>query len=125
MVLRYHGEMGIRNTVRQYVCFFSATATTEIYTLSLHDALPLSSHRRVLGSWDRFILALPFSRGVYVWGAPIAVSRREAGDATQQRLEERLNAVTAEADRLVGVSAIEPAPIEAPPIEAPPIETAS
>jgi len=24
-------------------CFFNDTATTEIYTLSLHDALPISS----------------------------------------------------------------------------------
>src|SRR2546425_4169692 len=28
--------------------FFNDTATTEIYTLSLHDALPISSRRRVL-----------------------------------------------------------------------------
>src|SRR5260370_21460870 len=26
--------------------FFNDTATTEIYTLSLHDALPISAHRR-------------------------------------------------------------------------------
>src|SRR5260364_492515 len=26
--------------------FFNDTATTEIYTLSLHDALPISGHRR-------------------------------------------------------------------------------
>src|SRR3712207_8289287 len=29
--------------------FFNDTATTEIYTLSLHDALPISEHRVVLG----------------------------------------------------------------------------
>src|SRR2546428_13457128 len=29
--------------------FFNDTATTEIYTLSLHDALPISSHRREPG----------------------------------------------------------------------------
>src|SRR6267378_1453369 len=28
--------------------FFNDTATTEIYTLSLHDALPISLHRRRL-----------------------------------------------------------------------------
>src|SRR6266540_7026383 len=32
--------------------FFNDTATTEIYTLSLHDALPIFSHRRATG-WDR------------------------------------------------------------------------
>src|SRR5947209_9570915 len=29
------------------VFFFSATATTEIYTLSLHDALPISKNREI------------------------------------------------------------------------------
>src|SRR2546426_5837550 len=29
-----------------FVFFFNDTATTEIYTLSLHDALPISSRRR-------------------------------------------------------------------------------
>src|ERR1039457_5872095 len=35
---------------RSYICdvlfFFNDTATTEIYTLSLHDALPISASRR-------------------------------------------------------------------------------
>src|SRR2546426_2350782 len=31
-----------------YFFFFNDTATTEIYTLSLHDALPISSTHRVL-----------------------------------------------------------------------------
>src|SRR3712207_8651184 len=30
------------------IFFFNDTATTEIYTLSLHDALPISVHRRYL-----------------------------------------------------------------------------
>src|SRR6267378_8334461 len=33
--------------------FFNDTATTEIYTLSLHDALPISS-RRSTNSWRRW-----------------------------------------------------------------------
>src|SRR5690348_17532811 len=31
--------------------FFNATATTEIYTLSLHDALPILTTRRLKSSW--------------------------------------------------------------------------
>src|SRR3712207_9520824 len=31
-------------------CFFNDTATTEIYSLSLHDALPISAARRLPGS---------------------------------------------------------------------------
>src|SRR5690349_22995231 len=31
--------------------FFNDTATTEIYTLSLHDALPIFARRRANGCW--------------------------------------------------------------------------
>src|SRR5256885_6212832 len=33
--------------------FFNDTATTEIYTLSLHDALPISTLMNILGCLDR------------------------------------------------------------------------
>src|SRR2546427_7543734 len=32
--------------------FFNDTATTEIYTLSLHDALPISRHAECPDDWD-------------------------------------------------------------------------
>src|ERR1017187_11017541 len=43
--------------------FFNDTATTEIYTLSLHDALPISL-REPNGEWLRLEIALP---GYSVW----------------------------------------------------------
>ena len=70
------------------------------------------SRRAVANSWDRFLIALPFSRGVYLWGPPLHVAAN-AGEAARERarstLEERLNALTAEADRMVGTEPIEPA----------------
>lgn len=72
--------------------------------------------RRVLSSWDRFILAWPFTRGVFIWGEPITVAR-DASDAAieaaRQLLEDRLNAITAAADRLCGAAPVEPAPVPA------------
>src|SRR5258708_30047593 len=39
--------------------FFNDTATTEIYTLSLHDALPISRYRTIHGvALDRFAAGL-------------------------------------------------------------------
>src|SRR3712207_7285015 len=35
----------------RYLFFFNDTATTEIYTLSLHDALPISRRRARSASW--------------------------------------------------------------------------
>jgi lysophospholipid acyltransferase (LPLAT)-like uncharacterized protein len=64
--------------------------------------------RRLLGTWDRFVVALPFNRGVYVIGAPIDVADL-APETARQLIEDRLNEITAYADRLVGVPTIEPA----------------
>src|SRR5258708_39108734 len=40
-----------RTARRRLVFFFNDTATTEIYTLSLHDALPISSQERYRGNF--------------------------------------------------------------------------
>lgn len=75
-----------------------------------------AQRRFVLGSWDRFIFALPFTRGVFIWDQPISVARDAAEsdiEAARQRLEDRLNAITAEADRLVGSEPVLPAELPA------------
>jgi lysophospholipid acyltransferase (LPLAT)-like uncharacterized protein len=77
--------------------------------------------RRVLASWDRFLLALPFSRGVFLWGAPVRVARdadERALEAARRAIEASLNALSREADLLCGATPIEPA-VEAPPPEEP------
>lgn len=72
------------------------------------------SRRIVLNTWDRLIIALPFSRGAMVWGEPIAVPRDADGAAQtslQARLETELNRVTALADEAVGHDAMMPAAV--------------
>ncbi len=93
----------------------------QLARLSGVPILPCSfsvSRRKVLGSWDRFILALPFARGVFVWGRPITVpSDASAEQMAELRgaVEDGLNAVTRTADLGLGQSPIDPAalPIEA------------
>lgn len=75
------------------------------------------SRRRVLGTWDRFVLALPFARGLYMCGEPLYVPRdadAPAQDAARLEFERRMNALTAEADRLMGHEPIEPGPSNEP-----------
>lgn len=74
-----------------------------------------STNSKILGSWDRFIAALPFGRGVFVWGEPIEVphtSDKIVLEETRQKVEDAINAVSAEADRLCGLDPIKPAAIE-------------
>jgi lysophospholipid acyltransferase (LPLAT)-like uncharacterized protein len=64
-----------------------------------------TSRRRLLRSWDRFHLALPFGRGVFLVGEPIAVARDLDDDQLEEArrlVETRLNEITAAADRQVG-----------------------
>ena len=67
--------------------------------------------RRVLPSWDRFIVPGPFGRGVFIVGEPLEVpaeASRDEMETARRELERRLNAISAEADRLTGHAPIEP-----------------
>src|SRR5687768_18598239 len=46
LLLICHVHLVFSDTVLFFFFFFNDTATTEIYTLSLHDALPISRNRR-------------------------------------------------------------------------------
>ena len=70
--------------------------------------VPLSyaaRRRWLMPSWDRFHLALPFTGGCFLWGAPIEVPENadDAALETYRRLlEERLTALGEAADRWAG-----------------------
>ncbi|NIZ01516.1 lysophospholipid acyltransferase family protein [Thalassospira lucentensis] len=71
-----------------------------------------ASNRKVLRSWDRFVLPLPFSRGVFHWGDPIYVDRKldDAGiEAKRVELENALTELTQQTDLSLGLDAIPPA----------------
>lgn len=67
---------------------------------------------RLLRGWDRFLVPLPFDRGVLVYGAPLVPPLRgdeAAVEAHRLAVEQALNAVTAEADQLAGRAPVAPA----------------
>lgn len=63
-----------------------------------------TSRGPALRSWDRFRLSLPFARGVYVVGDPIAPPAPDeaAIEAHRRAVENALNTVTKRADAIVG-----------------------
>ncbi len=70
-----------------------------------------TSRRRVLPTWDRYHLALPFGRGVFLWGEPIELDPDldEAGIEHARRLiETRMVEMVREADRRVGHETLPP-----------------
>lgn len=71
-----------------------------------------TSRARILGSWDRFLLPMPFGRGAIVVAEPIIVAGDAddaAIEAARALVEARLNEATATADRLCGREPIAPA----------------
>lgn len=92
-----------------------APGIVTLAALSGVPVIPLSFATRsmkLLKSWDRFALPLPFSRGVYRAGPPIHIPREAARETTaewQQRVESLMIAHTQEVDRLAGRIPVEPA----------------
>src|SRR2546422_5963401 len=93
------------NLVHVYFFFFNDTATTEIYTLSLHDALPISGRTRSSGcrcgrtsrptaaaaggaSTDRKSTRLNSSHG-YISYAVFCLKKKKSTTVRQSRLENR------------------------------------
>lgn len=76
-------------------------------------AVSATSRRVVLNSWDRFLIALPFSRGVLMWGAPIEIARDCDPETARLTIESAMNELAARADEAVGRTAIEPDPVAA------------
>jgi lysophospholipid acyltransferase (LPLAT)-like uncharacterized protein len=72
-----------------------------------------TSRRRVLGTWDHFHVALPFGRGVFLWGEAIEIGRdgdEVSLERARLRVETSLNDLAAEADRRVGRGAVAASP---------------
>ncbi len=76
----------------------------ELSKLTGKPVVPITfsaSKKIFLNTWDRFLLPIPFSRGVFIWGEPIHVDPK--GDRTHLEekrllLENRLNEITEQAD---------------------------
>src|SRR2546427_5300812 len=71
----------LRHTTCYSFFFFNDTATTEIYTLSLHDALPISTGRRLMTCLGMANEKLPVPR------LPFPVSKAEGGKLLERSEE--------------------------------------
>ncbi len=80
----------------------AAAGVAQLAALSGQPVLPCAARAapcRILPSWDRMILPLPFARGVLVCGAPILVPH-DQGAAWLPRIAEALDRVSTEAQSL-------------------------
>jgi len=89
--------------------------------LSQAAIIPLTfatTNRVILRSWDRFHVALPFTRGLFLWGEPLFVPKDADAaqlEALRLELEHRMNALTAIADQRCGHAPVVPIEIDSTP----------
>src|SRR5260221_11336313 len=76
--------------------FFNDTATTEIYTLSLHDALPILSDWALMLNWIRAVSGavsnLPSAPTKTVLGNAVSVGAWATANAASMRTAQRMRA---------------------------------
>jgi lysophospholipid acyltransferase (LPLAT)-like uncharacterized protein len=63
-----------------------------------------SSRPRFLSSWDRYLLPMPFSRNVVLYGEPFPIDERDSDEEAQDRIGTSLDEATREADRAAGIT---------------------
>jgi len=96
LVITPDGPKGPRAKVKSGVIEIARLTGAPIVPVSFSAV-----RRRFLKSWDAFLLPLPFSRAVYIWGEPIYVepmATREEVAKYQDILAERLDLLTMQAD---------------------------
>lgn len=57
-----------------------------------------ASRKKIFASWDAFELPYPFSRGVFMWGDPIYIGKKDDLAEKRAELESCLNNMTAHVD---------------------------
>lgn len=94
------GPRGPKQKVQMGIIYLSKITGVPIAPFSF-DA----DKKKVLNSWDNFIIPLPFSNSVFMWGEPVYVSR-DANEKEMEKkrleLENKLNELTDEAKTLCG-----------------------
>ncbi len=80
--------------------------------LAKADIIPVSyatSKRKTLRTWDKFLLPLPFGKGLYIAGDPISYPKENTDkESCQKILEDSLNSITEKADQLIGFKSLPP-----------------
>ena len=92
------GPRGPRHVVQPGIILLAKLGQAPIVPMSFS-----ASPRRLLSSWDEFLVPLPFARGIVLFGEPIWVpanADRDALEASRKLLEERLRTLTWRADQL-------------------------
>jgi len=58
--------------------------------------------KKLLRSWDRMVVPMPFSKALFLYGDPIVVPREADTEEWRQRVEREMNTLADEAEEMIG-----------------------
>ncbi len=96
------GPRGPRKHVQEGVVVLSQLAKTDIIPVSV-----CSTRSRFLSTWDRFLIAKPFGKIVFVWGQPLSGKHFDNRSDFSKKLEMNLLELSRESAHLCEQSPIE------------------
>ncbi len=80
----------------------ASEGTVMLSYLTKADLIPVTfttSRKKIFKTWDRFLLPLPFSRGVLMWGNPVPYpTDKKLFSGTQKKVEKALETVCEKAE---------------------------
>ena len=78
----------------------SLARMTEAWILPITSS---SARPKFLSSWDRYLVPLPFSRNVVLYGEPFPIGAHDSDEDAQTRIAASLDDATREADQVAGI----------------------
>jgi lysophospholipid acyltransferase (LPLAT)-like uncharacterized protein len=107
-ILRSGGYIGITPDGPRGPLMRASNGAITLAKLTGAPILPISysvSSWKIFQSWDRFILPMPFTKGTFIWGEAIEISK-DANDTelktAKDKLEKNLMEITRKADKIFG-----------------------
>lgn len=101
------GPRGPRMRVKEGVVAMARMANVAIIPVAYS-----CERRLVMNTWDKLIVPLPFTRGVFLWGEPVRMRQGASSEEVEEArllLERRMTDLTAMADREMGHAPFDPA----------------
>ena len=91
------GPRGPSGVVQPGVVFFARRSAKPIIPLAI-----AATPRKLLPTWDRYLVPAPFSRCAWVFGEPIFIAEDESNEDACRRVAEGINACDARANAMLG-----------------------
>jgi len=104
VVISPDGPRGPRMRAQPGVAYLAGLADVPVVPITF-----AAKRRRIIKSWDRFMLVWPFGGGTLAFGEPMPPTLGEDTESRRQKIEERMIAFATEIDREEGLEPIQPA----------------